>query len=108
MKWHEHMYYGPLAVHIKDPQKLLETPEKCVGIYLLTLPSQPENNQLEILPAWQLSFWKGEKEMPPIIGLAVGKKEAMQLTKRLIEDMLSETGEINVREYFSAYYSDHT
>ena len=35
-----------------------------------------------------------------IVGVAIGKDEAVSLVQRIIDDVYTKTGDFNVREYF--------
>ena len=78
----------------KKIQKRKFVPE----IYLITF-SHNKENLLEILPATVLIQKAAYENCPTIIGMAKGKDCAIDLVKRIIDEVYQNTGAFNVREY---------
>lgn len=102
MNWYPNLYTGERAAKKKETliQKI-ESGKTPVNTYLLTLPPG-EANQLEILPVWNLKFWCGAYSCPLIVGLGCGKSEAFALVQRIAEDVLRQTGSVDLRGYFTS------
>ena len=100
MDWYEKLYVGTTAEKKKDRliQKI-ENGKTPVNTYLITLP-KTEKNQMEILPVWNLRFWYPLQTCPLIIGLACGREEATEVVCRITKDILAETGDCRIRDYF--------
>ena len=100
MNWYHSLYLGKTAK--RDEAALIravEDKKPPLDVYLLTLPENPEN-QLEILPSLSFRFRYQEKDCPMIVGLARGRKEALELFQKIVEDVLSQTGKPDLGSYF--------
>ncbi len=74
-------------------------------IYLLALPSNPEN-LLDIIPAKDLLQKGYPKETLRIIGLAKGKKEALALVTQIVDEVFQETGDVKLVDYLKEKWRD--
>ena len=106
MDWYAKLYVGTTAEKKKDRliQKI-ENGKTTVNTYLITLP-KTKQNQMEILPAWNLHFWYPRQKCPLIIGLACGREEATEVVCRITKDILEETGDCRIRDYFERSAGD--
>ncbi len=68
------------------------------NLYLLAISTNPDN-MLDLIPQWEVLQKLYPKEMLRIVGLANGKKEAVKLVERIIQDSLQETGVADIRPY---------
>lgn len=102
MEWYRNLYVGQMAKKKRDRliQKI-ESGKAPVNVYLITLPGT-EANQLEIVPVWNLKFWNRGRTCPLIVGLACGRGEALELLVQITEEVLEETGTVNLRARFEA------
>lgn len=99
MDWYSELYLGEKAEKKKENLiQMVEAGKTPVNTYLLILPPDGRN-QLELLPAWDMKFWHEDK-CPMVVGLACGKREAVLLVQRITEDVLRQTGTVELREYF--------
>ncbi len=99
MKWCEKLYMGNRAKENRwriiwktDHGKLQN------NVYLLTLPSN-EENQLDIISANQLLQPHYRKKTFWIAGIAVGKEEAIEVLSDMVQDVLKDMGQVSLRDY---------
>ncbi len=98
LKWYEHYYIGEGVRDAEKIRKKIDQGELVPGIYLLTLSENP-NNVMEILPAVSLKQETVRRLCPEIIGMAMGKEEAMVMVSELLPKIYEETGTFHVQEY---------
>lgn len=70
-------------------------------LYIITL-AESKQNQLEFFAASMLHQEKYQKETLYVIGLAGSYIQAVELVRKITQDVLSETGTTDIRSYFSA------
>ncbi len=70
-----------------------------LGTYLITVPLFG-NNQLEIINSSELLQTHYNYTTTCIVGIAVGYEEALELVEQIVSDVLTETENVNLREYF--------
>ena len=98
LKWQRKLYTGE---SVKEPRKIrrkIEAGKLVPGIYLLTLSENPAN-VMEIIPAAMLIQRSYAGICPPVIGMAKGKDEALELVRTIIEEVYGATGSFSVSEY---------
>ncbi len=99
MNWYPGLYVGKNAEKKKETLiRKIESGKTPVNTYLLTLPSG-ENNQLEIIPAWNMKFWYNKKSCPMIVGLGCGRSEMIDLVRQILQESLDRTGSADLRKY---------
>lgn len=99
VNWYKNLYIGDTAK--KKQKKWMHRIEKrkaAPGIWLLTLPSNPQNN-LDVIPADLLLQTAVRKNCPLIVGLAVSREEAIELVETIAAETYQETGEVKIREW---------
>ena len=99
LNWYKKLYVGDNAKRKK--KQLIRKINRGAGVldtYLITLASNPEN-QLDIFSANELKQKARRKSCPIIIGLSCGYMEALEMTKRLVEDAYAQTGTAQVRQW---------
>lgn len=69
------------------------------GIYMIVLTSPPCANLMEIYP-YEASRGRKRLRRKTVIGVAMGKEEAIGLVKRIIDDVYALTGSLDIRGYF--------
>lgn len=69
--------------------------------YVIAFATIP-GNLLDLIPQWELTQKGYPKEDIQVIGLAKGKKDAISLAQSIIEEVYTETGGLNVREFISS------
>ena len=92
VNWYKNLYVGDTA---KKKQKKwmrrIENKKAVPGVWLLTLPSNQQNN-LDVIPA-------DLRNCPMIVGLAVSREEAFELVEAIALETYRETGEVKIREW---------
>lgn len=99
VNWYKNLYIGDTAK--KKQKKWMQRIEKkkaVPGIWLVTMPSNPENN-LDIIPADLLLQPAMKRNMQTIVGLAVTREEAIELVEKIAMETYRETGEMKIREW---------
>lgn len=104
MNWYPDLYLGKMAKQKKEKliQKI-ESGKTPINTYLLTLASG-DANQLEIVPAWNLKFWYNKSTLPMIVGIGCGRAEALELVRRITEEVYCETKDVRLREFFEQQF----
>lgn len=99
MKWYKNLYVGSQAFE-KRRKIIWKTGHRKLqhNVFLLTLPSN-EKNQLDIISANLLLQPYFKKRDVAIVGIAIGKDEAVELLIQLVQDVYVETGQASIREY---------
>lgn len=102
MKWILPLYIGEKAE--KKKGKIIRGIKKrkaFLNTYVLMLPNAPLN-QLDIIEATELKqpFYK-DKEFV-IVGIAVGKEEAISLVAKITDDAISKTGSPMILDFLKA------
>ena len=99
MNWYSKLYVGKNAEKKKETLiRKIESGKTPINTYLLTLPAG-EDNQLEIIPAWNLRFWYNKKNCPMIVGLGCGKDEMISMVRQIVQEAVDKTGSADVRSY---------
>lgn len=99
MKWYRQLYMGELAE--KKRQSVLQKLQDGnlhPRLYAVVLPSN-EMNLLDILPQPVLCQEYYKKKELFVVGVAVGKKEAMELSGKIVMDAYRATGKTKVSVY---------
>lgn len=98
LKWISDYYAGN---SIQSPEELkikINSGAFLPGIYLLTLPQNP-NNILDIIPAISLMQKPVYNLCPLVIGIASGKEEALELACGIIGEAYKKTGAFRMEDY---------
>ena len=99
MKWYRNLYVGNTA---KKKERVwidrLEEGKSCPGLWLLTLPSNPQNN-LDLIPADLLLQKFIRKDCPMIVGLAFGYREALLVLREITEQVVRTTGTADLKDW---------
>lgn len=99
MKWYNRLYLGSGLQGKKEKLiRKLECNAGLPGICLLTLASNGKD-LFDILPSHLLKQKALRRNLPPIIGIAVGYEEAVGLVTGIVEETIRETGGTDVRQY---------
>ena len=92
MKWYGKLYVGPEAA--KKQSKIIWK----LNIYLVTLASNGKD-LFDILPSHLLKQKALRRNLPMIVGIAVGYEEAVDLVVGIVEETIQKTGGTDVRQY---------
>ena len=98
LKWHKNCFVGKNVRDLERIQEKLENRRLVPGIYLLVLSENPRNI-MELFPAVTLLQRTAADLCPEIIGIALGKEEAVSLAQEIIRQVYEETGDVQVKEY---------
>lgn len=99
MKWYPMLYVGPEAE--KKKNKIiwkLKCNAGMLNIYLVTFASNGQD-LFDILPTTLLKQKAFRRNLPPIVGIAVGYEEAVDLVIGIVEETLQATGGADVKQY---------
>jgi hypothetical protein len=101
ISWTSKLYVGEKMKKRKEKVVAsINNSEATFGVYCIAFASHPDN-LFDILNANELLFPHYKKSEVHIIGLAHGKEEAVSLVQRMLMEVYSETGDFNVRSYFT-------
>ncbi len=100
MIWIDDLYISDSITKKKNRIKWKINHQKPSGfVHLICLPSN-ENNLLDIIPSANLLQKGYPRKNLTIIGLASNYNEAVLLTRDIIDDIYTQTGEFDVGKYF--------
>ena len=97
-KWLPKYYVGAGVKKASRIQTKLNDGKFVPGVYLLTLPANPDNI-LDLVPAMNLVSKHSYDRCPLIIGMASDKDEALELCRKLVMKVYKETGGFCIRDY---------
>ena len=101
MEWYRNLYTGK---NIQDKkEKIIREIEAQVyrgTTYLITLAANPAN-ELELLSVHELRFNYIRRNCPLIVGLARGRKEALELLEQIVQEVYAATGDVKIKEYIA-------
>ena len=98
MEWYNKLYVGPAASNRK--RKIIRKIKRNkiqLGVYVITLPLN-DANSLEIYPSYILCQDYYIKHGMYVIGIALGKDEALELVTRILMDCYEQTNQYLVRK----------
>jgi hypothetical protein len=99
MKWYKNLYLGEeIAPKARKIINKIKKNKPTIDVYVIALASNPEN-QLDVIPSWELLQKGYPKDQLRIIGLAQGKKEALQLVTDLVDEVYQKTGDVKILPY---------
>lgn len=99
MKWYPYLYIGPQAE--KKKNKILwklRCNAGLVNVYLITLSSNGKD-LFDIISSSYLKQKALRRNLPMIVGIAVGYEEALDLVIRIVEETIKNRGDANVKQY---------
>ncbi len=101
VQWATKLYIGEKIKKKKDKVVAsINNREATFNVYCIAFASQP-CNLFDIMDANELLFPHYKKAEVRIVGLAKGKEEALTLVQEMLMEVYKETGEFNVRAYFT-------
>lgn len=106
MKWYKNLYLGEgIAPNARQIINRIKKNKPTFDVYVITLGLSVDK-QLEIVPSFEL-LQKGypAKELR-VIGLAQGKKEALELVTSIVDEAYQKTGDVNVLEYLKSEWRE--
>lgn len=96
MRWYDMLWVGPQAE--KKRRRLIQDVKKGAGMpgaYLITLAENPKE-MLDIIQA-RKSYLRDDLY---IVGIAMGKQEALELVEKIVEYVYRCTGGVDIRNFF--------
>ena len=98
-KWYKDLYLGEsLQASADKVVKHIKAGKFLPDVYVIAFASNPKN-MLDIIPARELIQKSYPKDELRIIGLATGRKEAVRLVQRLVEEVYVATVDVQIRQY---------
>lgn len=101
VQWATRLYIGEKMKKKKDQAiASINNREATFDVYCIAFASQPAN-LFDIMDANELLFPHYKRAEVRIVGLARGKAEAIRLVQDMLMEVYQNTGEFNVRTYFT-------
>lgn len=101
ISWTSRLYVGEKMKKKKEKAVAsINNREATFGVYCIAFASHP-SNLFDIMDANELLFPHYKKSEMKIVGLAKGKEEALNLVHEMIMEVYNETGNFDVRTYFT-------
>ena len=101
LSWYEPLYIGgSTGRYARKIRRRLDSGKTDVGHYLITIASNG-TDELDIVQSGLLSQTILRSRLPMIVGLASGRKEALDLAAVIAEDCLRETGDVRIRKWLT-------
>ena len=108
MKWYKNLYLGEeIAPKARKIINKIKKNKPTIDVYVIALASNPKN-QLDIIPSWELLQKGYPTDCVRVIGLAQGKKEALQLVTSLVDEVYQKTGDVKILEYLQNEWREQT
>ena len=99
MKWYKNLYVSEtIGKKVNKFKWKINHNAGTINIFLICLPSNSDN-LLDIVPAVEIMQKGYPKKDMHIIGMAKGYEDAVELTRRIIEETYNSTGDVNVVKY---------
>ena len=105
IRWYRKLYMTERAR--KKRYKIIWRVNHKAGLlntYLIILPRYG-NNQLEIINSTELLKKHYDNTTTFIVGIAIGKEEALELVERIVDDVVNHQHELDVRGFFEKAFS---
>ena len=108
MKWYKNLYLGEgIAPKARQTINKIKKNKPTIDVYVIAFAANPED-QLDVIPSWELLQKGYPTEHLRIIGLAKGKKEALQLVTKLADEVYQKTGDVRIVEYLKNEWREQT
>ena len=98
MKWYKKLYLGESIKQAKWVQFKIAYGRKPQGYYCIVLSNQ-EQNLLDIYQSQFIRITDSENAKIHIVGLASSKKEAVEVVRKIIEDVYVHTHSFDIKAY---------
>lgn len=100
IKFSKKLYYGKMAsLDEKRLKKIVKHKNFVPGIFVITLAKEP-GNLLDICEMTMLNTFSTVDKSFIVVGIALGKGEALELVEQIVADVYSETHNMDMRAYF--------
>lgn len=108
MKWYKNLYLGEgIAPNARKIINKIKKNKPTIDVYVIALASNPEN-QLDLIPSWEFLQKGYPTDHVRVIGLAKGKKEALQLVTSLVDEVYQKTGDVKILDYLKNEWREQT
>lgn len=97
MIWHQNLYVSEKASHESIRQYGKMRKKFKFPAYMITLPANPDN-LLEIMSAQEIEKNGGYRDIV-VLGIAYGKRDAIELVRDMIWDTYYNTGGFDIQRY---------
>ncbi|MBQ0001124.1 MAG: hypothetical protein KBT01_06260 [Clostridiales bacterium] len=98
LKWIDDLYTGPGIEDAMEVIQAVNNGEQEEERYLITLPTNPAN-LMDFFKADALKNPHVYELCPAIIGVAVSKEEAMELSKQILMECYEKTGGFHIKDF---------
>ena len=106
MKWYHNLFLGDkIAPKHKQIIRKIKQNKLTPNVYVISFASNPQN-LFDIIPAVELMQKGYPTQQIQIVGLAEGKREAFEVTRRIVDETYQNTGNTNVKEYLIAKWGE--
>lgn len=104
--WYNNLFMGANAAPLYEKiYRSIEDEKYLPGVYLITIAAG-EKDQLDSYDSIQLMMPALRRRLQPIIGVALGKEEAMSLLQNIAQEVYKETGGLHMRAYFEKKFRE--
>ena len=108
MKWYKNLYLGEtIAPKARQIVNKIKKKKLTLDVFVIALASNPQN-QLDVIPTWELLQPGYPTEEIGIIGIAQGKKEALELVTTIVDEVYQNTGDVKITEYLRNQWRETT
>ncbi len=98
--WYKNLYYGEKAgKHKKLIKFSIKTGHAGLNTFVLTIPSG-DGNMFDIYRTVEFKQKIYKDRSIKVVGIAKGKEEAYELTSQIVNDVYTNTGGFDVRNFF--------
>lgn len=100
MELNQHLYYG-LKANEKSAKikKALKTKKWFPGLYLIAISTHPDH-VLDVFEAVHFLQPGFKDDQYHILGVAIGRAEAYELVRNLVDEVYQNTGACDLKKYF--------
>ncbi|MGN0369819.1 MAG: hypothetical protein ACI4EW_04670 [Butyrivibrio sp.] len=100
IKFSKKLYFGKMASLDEKRLKKIVKHEKFIpGVFVVTLAKEP-GNLLDICEMTMLNTFSTVDKSYTVVGIALGKGEALELVERIVEEVYDKTHDMDMQAYF--------
>lgn len=108
MKWYKNLFLGEkIAPKARQIVNKIKKRKLTPDVYVIAFASNPLN-QLDVIATWELLQPGYPKEQIRVIGLAQGKKEALELVTMIVDEVYQNTGDVKIADYLRSKWREPT
>ena len=99
LRWRKDLYIGEgAAPELRRIKRRLDADRTVSGFHLITLASN-ENDELDIIRSEFVSQRALRERLPLIVGVASGRREALDIVVKIADECVRDTGGPGIRRY---------